>query len=156
MIGLIKETVVKNPKILGTYIGWEKNALDHNDAAYVGTQVAGIEAATGGSCHGGSAMIIGTLGLDKLVDVDDQKTLSTGVRASEYYLCSKETKKSCVIDPAPYKVGDKIVMLASFIEPIMLNGAFQGIVGADLSVNFIQEMLLGATRNCTAVPGKWR
>jgi methyl-accepting chemotaxis protein len=64
------------------------------------------------------------------------------VRASEYYLCSKETKKPCVIDPAPYKVGDKIVMLASFIEPIMLNGAFQGIVGADLSVNFIQDMLL--------------
>jgi hypothetical protein len=28
----------------------------------------------------------GSLGLDKLVDVDDQKTLSTGVRASEYYL----------------------------------------------------------------------
>lgn len=67
----------------------------------------------------------GSLGLDKLVDVDDQKTLSTGVRASEYYLCSKETRKSCVIDPAPYKVGDKIVMLASFIEPIMLNGTFR-------------------------------
>jgi len=88
------------------------------------------------------------------VDVDDQKTLSTGVRASEYYLCSKETKKSCVIDPAPYKVGDKIVMLASFIEPIMLNGAFQGIVGADLSVNFIQEMLLGANQKLYSGAGE--
>ncbi len=88
------------------------------------------------------------------MDVDDQKTLSTGVRASEYYLCSKETKKSCVIDPAPYKVGDKIVMLASFIEPIMLNGAFQGIVGADLSVNFIQEMLLGANQKLYSGAGQ--
>jgi methyl-accepting chemotaxis protein len=144
LIGLIKENVVKNPKILGTYIGWEKDALDHNDAAYVGTQVAGIDAANGRFLPWWFRNDDGTLGLDKLVDVDDQKTLSTGVRASEYYLCSKESKKSCVIDPAPYKVGDKIVMLASFIEPIMLNGAFQGIVGADLSVNFIQEMLLGA------------
>lgn len=146
LIGLIKENVVKNPKILGTYIGWEKDALDHNDAAYVGTQVVGIDASNGRFLPWWFRNDDGTLGLDKLVDVDDQKTLSTGVRASEYYLCSKETGKSCVIDPAPYKVGDKIVMLASFIEPIMLNGAFQGIVGADLSVNFIQEMLLGANQ----------
>ncbi|EJM60690.1 methyl-accepting chemotaxis protein [Pseudomonas sp. GM50] len=146
LISLIKENVARNPKILGTYIGWEKNALDHNDAAYVDTPVVGIDASNGRFLPWWFRNEDGSLGLDKLVDVDDQKTLSTGVRASEYYLCSKETKKSCVIDPAPYKVGDKIVMLASFIEPIMLNGAFQGIVGADLSVNFIQEMLLGANQ----------
>ena len=154
LIGLIKENVVKNPKILGTYIGWEKDALDHNDAAYVGTQVVGIDAANGRFLPWWFRNDDGTLGLDKLVDVDDQKTLSTGVRASEYYLCSKETRKSCVIDPAPYKVGDKIVMLASFIEPIMLNGVFQGIVGADLSVNFIQEMLLGANQKLYSGAGE--
>nr|WP_085724031.1 methyl-accepting chemotaxis protein [Pseudomonas sp. R37(2017)] len=154
LIGLIKENVVKNPKILGTYIGWEKDALDHNDAAYVGTQVVGIDASNGRFLPWWFRNDDGTLGLDKLVDVDDQKTLSTGVRASEYYLCSKETRKSCVIDPAPYKVGDKIVMLASFIEPIMLNGVFQGIVGADLSVNFIQEMLLGANQKLYSGAGE--
>ena len=154
LISLIKENVVKNPKILGTYIGWEKNALDHNDAAYVDTKVVGIDASNGRFLPWWFRNEDGSLGLDKLVDVDDQKTLSTGVRASEYYLCSKETKKSCVIDPAPYKVGDKIVMLASFIEPIMLNGAFQGIVGADLSVNFIQEMLLGANQKLYSGAGE--
>ncbi|WP_129973058.1 methyl-accepting chemotaxis protein [Pseudomonas sp. 9.2(2024)] len=154
LISLIKENVEKNPKILGTYIGWEKNALDHNDSAYVGTSVVGIDAANGRFLPWWFRNDDGTLGLDKLVDVDDQKVLSTGVRASEYYLCSKETKKSCVIDPAPYKVGDKIVMLASFIEPIMLNGAFQGIVGADLSVNFIQEMLLGANQKLYSGAGQ--
>ena len=154
LISLIKENVAKNPKILGTYIGWEKDALDHNDAAYVGTKVVGIDASNGRFLPWWFRNEDGSLGLDKLVDVDDQKTLSTGVRASEYYLCSKETKKSCVIDPAPYKVGDKIVMLASFIEPIMLNGAFQGIVGADLSVNFIQEMLLGANQKLYSGAGE--
>ncbi|MHC8388351.1 methyl-accepting chemotaxis protein [Pseudomonas sp. MDT2-39-1] len=154
LISLIKENVVKNPKILGTYIGWEKDALDHNDAAYVDTKVVGIDASNGRFLPWWFRNEDGTLGLDKLVDVDDQKTLSTGVRASEYYLCSKEAKKSCVIDPAPYKVGDKIVMLASFIEPIMLNGAFQGIVGADLSVNFIQEMLLGANQKLYSGAGE--
>jgi len=146
LISLIKENVEQNPKILGTYIGWEKNALDHNDAAYVGSAVIGIDPANGRFLPWWFRNTDGSLGVDKLADVDDQKTLSTGVRASEYYLCSKETKKPCVIDPAPYKVGDKVVMLASFIEPIMLNGTFQGIVGADLSVNFIQDMLLAANQ----------
>ncbi|RON30479.1 chemotaxis protein [Pseudomonas lini] len=154
LISLIKENVARNPKILGTYIGWEKNALDHNDAAYVDTPVVGIDASNGRFLPWWFRNEDGSLGLDKLVDVDDQKTLSTGVRASEYYLCSKETQKSCVIDPAPYKVGDKIVMLASFIEPIMLDGKFQGIVGADLSVNFIQEMLLGANQKLYSGAGE--
>ena len=146
LINLIKENVAQNPKILGAYIGWEKNAIDHNDGAYVDTKVVGIDASNGRFLPWWFRNEDGSLGLDKLVDVDDQKLLSTGVRASEYYLCSKESKKSCVIDPAPYKVGDKVVMLASFIEPILLDGAFQGIVGADLSVNFIQDMLLGANQ----------
>ncbi|UVL45302.1 methyl-accepting chemotaxis protein [Pseudomonas moraviensis] len=154
LISLIKENVEKNPKILGTYIGWEKNALDHNDAAYVGSAVVGIDPANGRFLPWWFRNTDGSLGVDKLADVDDQKTLSTGVRASEYYLCSKETKKPCVIDPAPYKVGDKIVMLASFIEPIMVNGAFQGIVGADLSVNFIQDMLLGANQKLYSGAGE--
>ncbi len=154
LISLIKENVEKNPKILGTYIGWEKNALDHNDAAYVGSSVVGIDPANGRFLPWWFRNTDGSLGVDKLADVDDQKTLSTGVRASEYYLCSKETKKPCVIDPAPYKVGDKIVMLASFIEPIMVNGAFQGIVGADLSVNFIQDMLRAANQKLYSGAGE--
>ncbi|WEL82721.1 methyl-accepting chemotaxis protein [Pseudomonas sp. CBSPCAW29] len=146
LINLIHETVVRNPKILGAYIGWEANAIDHNDAAYVNSPVVGIET-NGRFLPWWFRNEDGSLGLDKLADVADQKILSTGVRASEYYLCSKESKKPCAIDPAPYKVGNAMVMLASFIEPIMIDGTFQGIVGADLSVNFIQDMLTKADQN---------
>ncbi len=145
LINLIKENLKQNPKVLGAYIGWEKNALEHNDADYADNAKAG-SAKDGRFLPWWFRNDDGSLGFSTLVDVDDQKVLSTGVRASEYYLCPKETGKTCVIDPAPYKVGDKIVMLASFIQPIMLNGAFQGIVGADLSVNFIQDMLVAANQ----------
>ncbi|KAA8560719.1 Methyl-accepting chemotaxis protein McpU [Pseudomonas extremaustralis] len=143
LINLLHETVVRNPKILGAYIGWEPNAIDHNDAAYVKSPIIGM-GVDGRFIPWWYRNADGSLGLDKLADVADQKMLSTGVRASEYYLCSKESKKPCAIDPAPYKVGNAMVMLASFIEPIMIDGAFQGIVGADLSVNFIQDMLTSA------------
>ncbi|AOE77757.1 chemotaxis protein [Pseudomonas lurida] len=143
LINLLHETVVRNPKILGAYIGWEPNAIDHNDAAYVNSPIVGI-GADGRFLPWWYRNADGSLGLDKLADVNDQNILSTGVRASEYYLCSKESKKACAIDPAPYKVGNAMVMLASFIEPIMIDGTFEGIVGADLSVNFIQDMLTSA------------
>ncbi|WOE78573.1 methyl-accepting chemotaxis protein [Pseudomonas protegens] len=146
LIALIKENVTQNPKILGAYIGWEPGAIDHNDAAYIGTSVVGIDAANGRFLPWWFRNEDGSLGLDKLADVNDRTLLSTGVRTSEYYLCSQDSLKSCVIDPAPYKVGDKVVMLASFIQPILLNGKFQGIVGADLSVNFIQDMLVAANQ----------
>ncbi|WP_210712392.1 methyl-accepting chemotaxis protein [Pseudomonas sp. MWU349] len=146
LIALIKENVTQNPKILGAYIGWEPGAIDHNDAAYVGTSVVGIDAANGRFLPWWFRNEDGSLGLDKLADVNDRTLLSTGVRTSEYYLCSQDSLKPCAIDPAPYKVGDKVVMLASFIQPILLNGKFQGIVGADLSVNFIQDMLVGANQ----------
>ncbi|MBF6026335.1 methyl-accepting chemotaxis protein [Pseudomonas sp. P115] len=143
LINLLHESVVRNPKILGAYIGWEPNAIEHNDAAYVDSPIAGM-GADGRFLPWWYRNADGSLGLDKLADVADQKILSTGVRASEYYLCSKESKKPCAIDPAPYKVGNAMVMLASFIEPIIIDGTFQGIVGADLSVNFIQDMLTAA------------
>nr|WP_047285301.1 methyl-accepting chemotaxis protein [Pseudomonas protegens] len=146
LIALIKENVTQNPKILGAYIGWEPGAIDHNDAAYIGTSVVGIDAANGRFLPWWFRNEDGSLGLDKLADVNDRTLLSTGVRTSEYYLCSQDSLKPCAIDPAPYKVGDKVVMLASFIQPILLNGKFQGIVGADLSVNFIQDMLVGANQ----------
>ena len=143
LINLLHESVVRNPKILGAYIGWEPNAIEHNDAAYLDSPIAGM-GADGRFLPWWYRNADGSLGLDKLADVADQKILSTGVRASEYYLCSKESKKPCAIDPAPYKVGNAMVMLASFIEPIIIDGTFQGIVGADLSVNFIQDMLTAA------------
>jgi methyl-accepting chemotaxis protein len=144
LINLIKQNVEQNPKILDGYIGWEKGAIDHDDANYIGTRIVGIDPADGRFMPWWFRNEDGSLGLDKLGAVDDKTILSTGVRNSEYYLCSQETRKPCVIDPAPYKLGTKFVMLASFIEPIMVNGVFQGIVGADLSVDFIQEMLVKA------------
>ena len=146
LLNVLRETVARNPKILGAYIGWEHNALDHNDAAYAEAPIAGVDPKDGRFMPWWYRKPDGTLNLEKLESLEDQKLLSTGIRSSEYYLCSRETRKPCVIDPAPYKVGGKMVMLSSFIEPILLDGQFQGIVGADLSVNFIQDMLESADK----------
>ena len=137
---LVRATTEQNPKLLGTYIGWEANAFDASDDLYAGET---------GNGYDGSGRFLpwwyrnadGSLGVDALGTMESETLLPTGVREGEYYLCAKERKRSCVIDPAPYEVGGKTTMLASFTTPILVNGQFMGIAGADLAVDFIQDLL---------------
>ena len=73
--------------------------------------------------------------------IDSEKLLPTGVRENEFYACPKENKRPCIIDPAPYEMGGKTVMMSSFNVPIMVGDQFRGAVGADLSLAFIQDLL---------------
>ena len=142
---LVRETTAGNPKLLGSYIGWEPNAFDNDDASHAGIKENGYD---------GSGRFLpwwfrnadGSLGVDAIGYMESQTLLPTGVREGEYYLCPKERKKSCVIDPAPYDVGGKMVMLASFTTPILVDGEFRGIAGADLALDFIQDLLNQADR----------
>ena len=137
---LVRATTEQNPKLLGTYIGWEANAFDASDDLYAGETANGYD---------GSGRFLpwwyrnadGSLGVDALGTMESETLLPTGVREGEYYLCAKERKRACVIDPAPYEVGGKTTMLASFTTPILVNGQFMGIAGADLAVDFIQDLL---------------
>ncbi|MBU0809729.1 MAG: methyl-accepting chemotaxis protein [Gammaproteobacteria bacterium] len=143
LANLVHETTAQNPKLLGSYIGWEPNAFDANDDVYAGIKDNGYDG-SGRFNPWWFRNADGSLGIDALGDMETETLLPTGVRAGEYYLCPKESKKTCVIDPAPYDVGGKMIMLASFTSPILVNGQFRGIAGADLAVNFIQELLLKA------------
>ncbi|MBU2154406.1 MAG: methyl-accepting chemotaxis protein [Gammaproteobacteria bacterium] len=140
---LAREILVQHPKLLGSYIGWTVNGLDDSDAIYAGI---------GNPAVNESGRFIpwwyrnddGSLAQELLTDLENEKPLPTGVRAGEYYLCPRDEKKACVIDPAPYEMGGKMVMLASFVSPILIDGTFKGMVGADLGVNFIQDLLVNA------------
>ena len=140
---LAREILVQHPKLLGSYIGWTVNGLDDSDAIYAGI---------GNPAVNESGRFIpwwyrnddGILAQELLTDLENEKPLPTGVRAGEYYLCPRDAKKACVIDPAPYEMGGKMVMLASFVSPILIDGSFKGMVGADLGVNFIQDLLVNA------------
>jgi len=139
---LVRETTAQNPKLLGSYIGWEPNAFDASDDIYAGPK---------GNGYDGSGRFLpwwfrnadGSLGVDAIGYMESEKLLPTGVREGEYYLCPKERKRPCVIDPAPYDVGGKMIMLSSFTVPILVKGEFRGIAGADLALNFIQDLLNG-------------
>lgn len=143
LLNLLHSVLEKNPKLVDAYIGWENGAFTNDDAANAGQTAKG--ASDSGRFIPWWYRKDGVLTLDTLgPDIESDKLLPTGVRAGEYYLCPRDTKKTCLIDPAPYDMGGKQVMLASFNVPIIAKGQFRGIVGADLTVDFIQELLNAA------------
>ncbi len=73
LINLLHETVVRNPKILGSYIAWEPNAIDHNDAHYLNTTVVGVEPTNGRFMPWWFRNQDDSLALEKLADLTDQK-----------------------------------------------------------------------------------
>lgn len=140
MLRYVRQVLEERTDLLAAYVAWEPGAFDGLDSFYANTGLPG---------HSEAGQFIpywyreadGSIALDLLSELNDETLLDTGIRAGEYYLCPRETGRACVVDPAPYQLGDKQVMLASFSAPILLNGEFLGIVGSDLSVDFLQSML---------------
>ncbi len=140
MLRYVRQVLEERTDLLAAYVAWEPGAFDGLDSFYANTGLPG---------HSEAGQFIpywyreadGSIALELLSELNDETLLDTGIRAGEYYLCPRETGRACVVDPAPYQLGDKQVMLASFSAPILLNGEFLGIVGSDLSVDFLQSML---------------
>ncbi len=61
----------------------------------------------------------------------------------EYYLCPKQTKQECILDPYLYPIDGVDVLLTSFTIPIVVDGQFQGMAGVDFGVDFLQNMTDG-------------
>ncbi|MFU6377027.1 methyl-accepting chemotaxis protein [Metapseudomonas otitidis] len=142
LLNLLRHLLSNNPKLIDLYVGWQPNAFG-NDADNIGTP--GHDEAgrfMPWFYRDGNALKVEPLG----ATLESEKLLPTGVREGQYYLCPRETLKPCVVDPAPYEFAGKMVMLSSFNAPILVNGQFKGAVGADLSLDFIQQLLVEANK----------
>lgn len=135
-----RKTLAENPDLLSVYIAWEPAAFDDLDQYFEGVETDGYDG-SGRFMPWWYRSESGELMLEALTDLESETLLPTGVREGEYYLCSRDSLKPCVIDPAPYEMDGQTVMLSSFNVPILSDGEFKGIVGTDLSLDFLQEML---------------
>jgi len=141
LINLARQTLIENPDLTSTYITWEPNGVDANDLMYRGDEPGMLDGRFASWIYRDGS---GQMKIDRLSDIEDTRLLDTGIRAGEYYLCPREQLKPCVGDPAPYDMNGQTYLLSSFNAPILVDGKFHGIVGADISVDFIQQLLSNA------------
>ena len=146
MSRIVRQRVVDNPELLDAFIGWEPSAFD-NDADYQGQAALGYG-------EDGRFMPWWYRTADGSVDVlglgdtmESTRAQANGIREGEYYLCPRETGRACVIDPAAYDYNGSTILVTSFNAPIMVDGTFRGSAGVDLSLAFIQGMLVDANQS---------
>ncbi|MGQ9658570.1 MAG: methyl-accepting chemotaxis protein [Thermochromatium sp.] len=128
---MLKSLLSENQEFLGIYTGWEPNAFDGRDADFANTP--GTDA-SGRFIPHWTRSTDGTLALEPLVDYEQPG-------AGNYYQLPKRTGREVILDPFRYPVQGQEVLMTSLVAPIMREGVFRGIVGIDLRVDDLQDVL---------------
>ncbi|PVZ65466.1 methyl-accepting chemotaxis protein [Pelagibaculum spongiae] len=143
----VKQMLANNPELFGTYTGWEAGALDDYDGLYAN------QGAEKGYDASGRFIPLwvkdnGNYALSILESYEDQGINSqTSQRNGEFYLCPKDSKRSCVVNPSSWTIMGKQTLLTSITSPIISQGKFLGITGADISLDFLGSLATNVAKD---------
>ncbi|ABE51492.1 sensor histidine kinase [Methanococcoides burtonii] len=124
---ILKEILIDNPNLIGTYTAFEPNAFDGKDAEYAGTE--GYDST--GRLVPYWNKIGGTIFMEPLLYYE----------ISDYYQLPKQLEQEVLTESYLYQ-GELIV---SYVSPIIRDGEFIGIGGVDVSLNYIDEIVSNVT-----------
>ncbi len=134
---MLRATLERNANFVAVYTGWEAKAFDGQDAKFVngpGSDSSGRYIPYW--CRDKEGQIV----VEPLVDYENTARDETGARKGDYYLLPRETKRECIIEPYLYPVQGKPTFMTSLVVPIMADGAYYGMAGADVSLDFLQSL----------------
>ena len=127
---LLHDLLVDRPDFLGTWAGFEPNALDGHDAAYVNTPGSDATGRYLSYWNRGG----GTVVQEALVDYDQPGP-------GDYYQIPRRTRMETVLEPYLYRVAGQDMLMTSIAVPIIENGVVIGVVGADLRLDTVWDRL---------------
>ena len=133
---IIKSTIEENPNVVGAWTVWEPNALDGKDSEYMNAE---------GHDKTGRFIPYWNRGNGVLSLQACGSTYDNSDNSGLWYQTSKKSKQSAILEPVTYKLQGKDVMLVSITSPIIYNSEVVGVVGIDISLDRLQEVISNAT-----------
>ncbi|GLQ31562.1 methyl-accepting chemotaxis protein [Litoribrevibacter albus] len=141
---LVSSVLARNPQIGSMYSQFEPNAYDQMDGMYMNTgQLHSVQST-------GSLEIYWVRNSDgsleqQQVEDSSEKYADTknefGIREAEWYLCAKDSKTPCAMEPYLYEISEGYSeMMTSLTSPIVTDGKFKGLVGVDVNLPVFQKM----------------
>lgn len=130
-----------NTDVNSSYAHFEANGYDGKDAEYVGGNHFFSSGSRGNldiywMRHQGS--VISPIKVDAEEKYDS--TLDEfGMRVAEWYLCPRDTRQACLMEPYLDEVQGKMEMMTSITLPIMKDRQFRGVAGVDINMPKFQE-----------------
>ncbi|WP_041794561.1 methyl-accepting chemotaxis protein [Pararhodospirillum photometricum] len=137
---VLRRVLEDNPGFNGTYSAWEPNALDGEDNTFVGQTQMGSDSTGRFLPYWTRNDTTGTIAVQPLVEYDSAARHPNGLVKGAWYLNPQKTGKESLLGPLPYIVQGKPVFLATMSVPIVVDGRFAGVAGADYNLDFVQRL----------------
>ncbi|MBB1381777.1 methyl-accepting chemotaxis protein, partial [Shewanella sp. SR41-2] len=69
-------------------------------------------------------------------------------REAEWYLCAKDSKKSCLMEPYLYEITPgNTALMTSLTVPVIVDNQFKGLVGVDINLPIFQTMIMQLSKS---------
>lgn len=144
---LTYDLLLASPSISAIYAQFDPNGYDGRDSEFIGDQLYSSE--------------IGSMGIYWVKDngkpvfnkiayssQTDTSLDENGQRKSEWYLCSKDTVKTCLMEPYLYEISPgNFMLMTSVVAPVVVNNQFRGVGGLDINLPVLQERLLAQAQS---------
>lgn len=131
---IMKNTINKNINLVGVWTSWEQNALDGKDSEYANTNAHDHTGRFNPYWNRGSGTVVLEHGADTYDNLDE---------SGLWYQTSKKSKQPAILKPFTYKLQGKDVTLVSVTSPVIYNDEVVGVVGVDISLDRLQEVISG-------------
>ena len=134
-----------NKDVSSIYAQFERNGFDGRDSEFVDSGLIYNAESTGSLEIYWIRNEAGQVEQQK-VDDPDEKYLNArnefGIRQSEWYLCGRDKKVPCLMEPYLYEISPGYEeLMTSLTSPIMVNGTFRGIAGVDVNLPIFQKLV---------------
>ncbi|WP_041797352.1 methyl-accepting chemotaxis protein [Pararhodospirillum photometricum] len=129
-VGALTALLHDNPTLVATWIAFEPNAFDGQDAAYVNTKG-----------HDGTGRFVPYVFRDKtgidLTPLLDYETPGPG----DYYLLARTSQRGQLLEPYYYEVAGKQELITSLAVPVIQDGRTIGVAGVDMMLDGLTAVI---------------
>ncbi len=130
-IEMLKYYLEQYPEYYGIWTGWEPDAFDGNDSVYRNT-----------TYHDNTGRFLPYWHREE--DNIQYETITGYTKEGEegdYYLIPLREKREIITEPTSYTIGGKEVLLTSLAVPILYKGKAIGVVGVDITLEQLQDLV---------------
>ncbi|MGL4504117.1 MAG: HAMP domain-containing protein, partial [Aeromonas sobria] len=137
----LHDAAASSTNLLGVYAVFEPDQLDGEDSNYQGSTELGANDKGRFSsywAYDNGKLVAEVQNEDVLAD--ETPTAAGGVE-NEWYRCSIRSRGLCLLEPYLDDVGDKKVLMTSVTAPLLDQGTLLGMVGVDISLSTLQNLV---------------
>lgn len=142
---LVKNSLVAHEDLSALYAQFEADGYDGNDVFYQGADAIHSVPDTGALEIYWIREEDGSVAQEQVAD-SSEKYLDAkdefGQREAEWYLCSRDSLKPCVLQPYLYEIREGYeALMTSLTVPVVVDDNFRGVVGIDVNLPIIQSLI---------------